>query len=125
MPSAIVVTRDLRFTYPDGTNALQGIDFELTDGATVALLGPNGSGKTTFAHHLNGLLLGKGVVEIDGLPLTRANLPGSAAVSAWFFRIPITSFSCRLSLRMLLLGFSPVVWIPPKRQRELTRRFAR
>jgi cobalt/nickel transport system ATP-binding protein len=76
MASSIVVIRDLHFTYPDGTRALEGIDFELSDGATVALLGPNGSGKTTFAHHLNGLLLGKGVIEIDGLPLTRANLHG-------------------------------------------------
>jgi len=71
----IVMVRDLSFSYPDGTLALEGINFELADNSTVALLGPNGSGKTTFAHHLNGLLRGSGVIEIGGLPVTPANLP--------------------------------------------------
>ena len=93
--ASIVVIRDLHFTYPDGTRALEGVDFELSQGATVALFGPNGSGKTTFAASPERTPAGTGVIEIDGLPLTRANLPGSAETSAWSFRIPITSFSCR------------------------------
>jgi cobalt/nickel transport system ATP-binding protein len=35
----------------------------------VALFGANGSGKTTFVLHLNGLLQGEGSIEICGLPL--------------------------------------------------------
>jgi len=53
----------------DGTQALNGIDFDLDHGATVALLGPDGSGKTTFVHHLNGILIGQGSVVIDGSQL--------------------------------------------------------
>jgi cobalt/nickel transport system ATP-binding protein len=70
----MVEVTDLCYTYEDGTAALKGIDFELEDGVTVALLGANGSGKTTFVHHLNGILQGSGSVVIDGLPVTEKNL---------------------------------------------------
>lgn len=64
-----IEVRGLRYRYPDGTQALDGIDFHLDTGETVALLGSNGSGKTTFVLHLNGLLQGEGSVEVCGLPV--------------------------------------------------------
>ena len=70
----IVEVRNLHYTYEDGTAALQGIDFDLAHGARISLLGPNGSGKTTFVHHLNGILRGAGSVILDGLPVTERNL---------------------------------------------------
>jgi energy-coupling factor transporter ATP-binding protein EcfA2 len=69
-----VEVRNLHYTYEDGTEALKGIDFDLEDGARVALLGANGSGKTTFVHQLNGILRGSGSVIIAGLPVTEQNL---------------------------------------------------
>jgi cobalt/nickel transport system ATP-binding protein len=72
--SAIVQVRNLHFTYEDGTRALNGIDFELGESQAVALLGANGSGKTTFILHLNGILRGHGSVTVAGLPVTDQNL---------------------------------------------------
>src|SRR5205085_7543723 len=67
----VIAVRDLRYRYEDGTAALNGVDFDLEAGESVALLGANGSGKTTFALHLNGLLSGEGSVEVCGLPMNK------------------------------------------------------
>ena len=72
--SPLILVRELRYQYDDGTLALNGVDFRLEKGETVALLGANGSGKTTFALHLNGLLSGQGAVEVCGLPVIPKNL---------------------------------------------------
>lgn len=64
----------LRYRYDEGIQALDGVDFALCPGETVALFGPNGSGKTTFLLHLVGLLQGEGTVEVCGLPVEKKNL---------------------------------------------------
>jgi cobalt/nickel transport system ATP-binding protein len=71
---ALIAVRNLRYTYEDGTRALDGIDFLLREGETVALLGANGSGKTTFVLHLNGLLLQDDSVTVCGLRVNKDTL---------------------------------------------------
>jgi len=71
----VVEVRNLRYSYPDGIQALDGVDFDLNAGESVALMGANGSGKTTFALHLNGLIRGEGSIVICGLPLRDDTLP--------------------------------------------------
>jgi cobalt/nickel transport system ATP-binding protein len=61
-----VRARGLRYRYSDGTEALRGVDFELFAGETVAVLGPNGSGKTTFVLCLHQLLKCEGECAADG-----------------------------------------------------------
>jgi cobalt/nickel transport system ATP-binding protein len=72
-PAPVIEARGLRYRYGDGTLALDGVDFHLDAGETVALLGPNGSGKTTFVLMLDGLLAGEGEISVCGLRLERRN----------------------------------------------------
>lgn len=70
----LVHARDVNYQYEDGTKALDGVNFYLFPRETVALFGANGSGKTTFALHLNGLLQGSGEIDVCGLRLRKDNL---------------------------------------------------
>lgn len=70
----LIEVTDLHFHYDDGTPALNGVNFRLFAGETVALLGANGSGKTTFVLHLNGLLSGEGTVTVCGMPVAKDTL---------------------------------------------------
>jgi phospholipid/cholesterol/gamma-HCH transport system ATP-binding protein len=47
---------------------LDGVDFEVRKGETMALLGPSGVGKSVLLKHINGLIHpDRGEVEVDGL----------------------------------------------------------
>ena len=51
----LLEVRDLRAGY-GGSSVLNGVDMTIGDGETVAVLGRNGVGKTTFVHTLMGLV---------------------------------------------------------------------
>jgi cobalt/nickel transport system ATP-binding protein len=52
----VIETKDITYEYPDGTKALDKVNFNVDDGKIVALLGPNGAGKSTLFLHFNGIL---------------------------------------------------------------------
>jgi energy-coupling factor transport system ATP-binding protein len=59
----------LSFAYPDGTQALDGVDLDIGPGERAAIVGRNGAGKSTLVRHWNGLLRPTaGRVVIDGVP---------------------------------------------------------
>lgn len=64
---ASVGLREARKVYPNGVEALCGIDIEIADGELVVLVGSSGCGKTTALRAVAGLeQLSSGTVEIDG-----------------------------------------------------------
>ncbi|NIQ98456.1 MAG: ABC transporter ATP-binding protein [Desulfuromonadales bacterium] len=72
MSHHIVEVKNLAYTYPDGTSAIEGISFRITHGESVAIVGANGAGKSTLLHHLNGYITPtEGTVRIGDFPLTR------------------------------------------------------
>ncbi len=71
----LIEVRGLEFRYPNGAEALRGVDLDLFPGETLILLGANGSGKTTLLLHLNGLLRAQaGRVTVCGLEVAPSNL---------------------------------------------------
>ncbi len=52
----LVRTAQLTKTYPDGTQALRGLDISISKGEIHGLLGENGAGKTTLSKILSGML---------------------------------------------------------------------
>ena len=72
--TASIALRDVRFSYPDGHEALRGVSLSIGPGERVAILGPNGAGKSTLCLQLNGILRPQsGTVAIDGVPVTDGN----------------------------------------------------
>lgn len=62
-----IEVRDLWYKYPNGVEALRGINLDIRRGELVAIVGENGAGKTTLVKHFIGLLKPwKGYVRVLG-----------------------------------------------------------
>lgn len=71
----MIKTENISFKYPTQESeelfALKNINIKINKGEFVAILGHNGSGKSTFAKHLNALLTPySGIVYVNGMNTT-------------------------------------------------------
>jgi len=84
--AALASCRRVSVVYGEGPArvvALDGVDFELDPGESVALRGRSGSGKTTLLHVLGGLVEPTaGVVEWKGEPLSSLDVAARAQIRA-------------------------------------------
>ncbi len=89
MSHHIVEVNDLRYNYPDGTEAINGLSFTIKHGESVALVGANGAGKSTLLLHLNGSLApSSGSVRIGEYPLTPETLNSVRRTVGMVFQDP-------------------------------------
>ena len=72
MPTTIIDIQDLSFIFDDGYIGLSRISLSVQQGEFIILAGKNGSGKTTFLRHLNGLLMPtSGRVRVNGKEISK------------------------------------------------------
>ena len=74
-PKGRIEFQGVSFAYPDGTQALEKVNFVLEPGTSLALVGPSGAGKSTIAD----LLLrfydpSEGVILFDGVDIRELDL---------------------------------------------------
>lgn len=71
----IIEIKNLSFEYREGIRTINNISFDIFEGEYVAILGHNGSGKSTIAKLIIGLLEKlKGTIIVNGVELTLENL---------------------------------------------------
>jgi len=74
MSNSIVSVKEVKFTYPGGIRAVNGVSLEIQRGERVAILGPNGSGKSTLILLIAGLLVPeKGEITVFNEKTTSEN----------------------------------------------------
>jgi len=94
--------RDLTIGYPDRTVG-RGLDVALSTGEVLALLGPNGGGKTTLLKTLLGLLKPKaGEVLLGGKPLDNYSISERARVVAYVPQVHISTFAFTVETVVLM-----------------------
>jgi energy-coupling factor transport system ATP-binding protein len=80
--------RDLRFSYND-TEVLHGVSFAARKGELIGIIGPNGSGKTTFLNCLAGLCRpSSGVIRVNGINAIGARTSELARNMGFVFQNP-------------------------------------
>ena len=94
--------RDLTIGYSDHTVG-RGLDVAFKTGEVLALLGPNGGGKTTLLKTLLGLIKAKaGEVWLDGKPLDGYSIRERARVVAYVPQVHIGTFAFTVETVVLM-----------------------
>ena len=124
LPGELVAqARAIGYRYSDGTIALKGVDLTLRRGEMLALLGPNGSGKTTFAKILAGIYRpSQGKVEVLGQDLAsrkvRARLPQTIG---YVFQNPDHQLFCRKVSDEVAYGLKNLGVEPARREKMVAQ----
>lgn len=75
MTDISIKIEDLYYEYPDGYEALRGIDLTLYKGESLGIVGANGAGKSTLLLQLTGINYpSKGKIEVNSMEINKKNL---------------------------------------------------
>ena len=88
-PVEPIEVRDVVHRYANGVEALRGVSLTVAPGEAVAIVGQNGSGKTTMVKHINGLLRpAAGRVSIGGADIAGRSVDAIAGQVGFVFQNP-------------------------------------
>jgi len=86
---------NLEHVYPSGVHALKRINLDFYAGQITAIVGQNGSGKTTISKHFNGLLRPtSGKIEINGRDVANRKVSEMALEVGYVFQNPSYQLFC-------------------------------
>lgn len=86
---SLVDVHQVSYAYPSGDDALDEVSCSIAEGEFVAIIGQNGSGKSTFAKLLNGLLLpDTGRVMVAGHDTRTTTVGQLAGLVGYVFQNP-------------------------------------
>ncbi|OPX45898.1 cobalt import ATP-binding protein CbiO [Ruminiclostridium hungatei] len=75
MAKKILQVEDMHYVYGNGKPALEGVNVEIFQGEKIAVMGSNGSGKSTFFLNINGVLLPEqGKIIYSGITVDKKNI---------------------------------------------------
>lgn len=75
MEKAILKVENLHYSYGDGESVLRGVNVDIYSGEKIAVIGSNGSGKSTFFLNINGVFMPKqGMISYRDTIITKKNL---------------------------------------------------
>lgn len=108
----IISIRGLNFSYPDGHQALTGINLDIKKGEIFGIIGPTGAGKSTLLQHLNGILKGDGEILVDNLAIGKKNEKKIREKVGIVFQNPDDQLFCPtvyedIAFGLFNLGFTP------------------
>lgn len=86
--NTIIEISGLSYTYPDGTNALNGVSYSIKTGEKTAVIGPNGAGKSTLLLTLIGVIQGSGIIKIGGITAGKKTLKEIRRMVGFVFQEP-------------------------------------
>lgn len=89
----MIKVKNLSFQYDDQNEVIKDLSLEIPRGKWISILGHNGSGKSTFAKLLVGLLKAhQGEILIDGIKMEEKNLANIRAKIGIVFQNPDNQF---------------------------------
>ena len=73
--ASMISIKDLNIKYPDGTNALNNLNLDISDNENIGLLGANGAGKSTLFLSMLGVIpIADGSITIDDSEVNKNNI---------------------------------------------------
>ena len=119
-----IEVKNLDFSYDEQTHAVKNVSFSIEKGSYTTIIGHNGSGKSTIAKLMIGLLeKNSGEILIDGMPLTLENLQAIRNKVGIVFQNPDNQFIGSTVRDDIAFGLENHC-VEPEKMDEIIQKFA-